>query len=106
MRVARKFLVPYERLLRVLGCKSIVQPPAAASVLSSTSTSYPMSEAMSKIRQLRDEGQLIDIIFKAEGTEKHAHKIFLVAVSDYCKAKFSGEWGRLSEQEKTSLSRT
>ena len=98
MRVTRKFLVPYERLLRVLGCKSIVQPPAAASVLSFKSTGYPMSEAMSKIRQLRDQGQLIDVIFEAEGVEKHAHKIFLVAVSDYCMIKFSGEWGRLSER--------
>jgi hypothetical protein len=62
-----------------------------------------MSESMTKIIKLRDEGQLTDVTFKAEGIEKSAHKIFLVAVSEYCEAKFSGAWGRLSERGETVL---
>lgn len=98
MRRVQNFLVPYERLLTALGCQSVVQPPAPVNNASSSNKGFPMSESMTKIIELRDHGQLTDVIFKAKGIEKSAHKIFLVAVSEYCKGKFSGEWGRLSEQ--------
>lgn len=92
IRVIRKFLVPYERLLKVLGCKSVVQPAPAAPLPQEKAP--PMAQSMVKIRRFRDQSQLTDVIFKAEGREKPAHKIFLAAVSEYCEAQFLGAWGR------------
>lgn len=95
MRVTRKFLVPYERLLKVLGCKSLVQPTTAAP--QPQENGPPMAQSMVKIRKFREQSQLTDVIFKAQGREKPAHKVFLAAVSEYCEAQFVGEWGRQLE---------
>lgn len=99
IRATRKFLVPYERLLKVLGCKSVVQPAPAAPLPQDNAP--PMAQSMAKIRRLRDQSQLTDVIFKAEGLEKPAHKIFLAAVSEYCEAQFLGAWGRQLEHNAT-----
>lgn len=95
IKVSRKFLIPYEKLLRALGCKSVIQPTNRAPRLSPYQTGPPIIAAIKQIISLRDQRQLIDVIFEAEGLEKPAHRIFLAAVSDYCKAQFSGEWGSL-----------
>lgn len=95
IKVSRKFLIPYEKLLRSLGCKSVVQPTNRAPRLSPHQTESPMVTAMKEIVSLRDQRQLVDVVFEAEGREKPAHRIFLAAVSDHCKAQFSGEWGLL-----------
>lgn len=95
MRVTRKFLVPYERLLKVLGCKSVVQPATAPPPPQDNVP--PMAQSMAKIRKFRDQSQLTDVILKAEGREKPAHKIFLAAVSEYCEAQFLGAWGHQLE---------
>ena len=60
-----------------------------------------MSETISRIKELRDQRQLTDVIFKVNGAEKPAHKIFLAAVSRFCEAQFLGEWGRLLERGAT-----
>lgn len=93
--MTRKFLVPYERLLKVLGCKSVVQPKPAAPLPQGDGP--PMAQTMVKIRRFRDQSQLTDVVFKAEGRSKPAHKIFLAAVSEYCEAQFLGAWGRQLE---------
>lgn len=97
IKVARKFLVPYEQLLRSLGCPTVWQPEETKMPLSTQSDDLlvPMASAMAKIRHLRDQHQFVDVIFEAEGQGKPAHRIFMVAVSDYCKAQFAGVWGRL-----------
>ena len=95
IKVTRKFLIPYEQLLKALGCKSVVQPTSRAARPSLHGTESPMTTAMKQILTLRDQCQLVDVVFEAEGREKPAHRIFLAAVSDYCRAQFSGEWGRL-----------
>ena len=51
-----------------------------------------MAQAMVKMRAFRERSQLTDVIFKAEGREVPAHKIFLAAVSEYCEAQFLGPW--------------
>lgn len=56
-----------------------------------------MAQTMVKIRRFRDQSQLTDVVFKAEGRSKPAHKIFLAAVSEYCEAQFLGAWGRQLE---------
>lgn len=98
IKVARKFLVPYEQLLRSLGCPTVWQPEENQMLSSTTHRDdllVPMAPAMTKIRHLRDQYQFVDVIFEAEGQCKPAHRIFMVAVSDYCKAQFAGGWGLL-----------
>lgn len=56
---------------------------------------------MTEMRELKDQRQLTDIILEAEGIQYPAHKIFLAAVSKYCKAQFAGEWGRLLQNKAT-----
>ena len=91
---ARKFLVPYEKLLVGMGCRTVIRPSAT---LPQTSDSRELSlaSAMAEMRHLRDQNLLVDIVFEAGGAKKPAHRIVLAAVSDYCKAQFAGEWGRL-----------
>lgn len=60
-----------------------------------------MADSLTEIRKLRDQRELIDVVFEVEGKEKVAHKIFLVAVSKYCKAQFLGHWGRQLERGAT-----
>lgn len=96
-KVTRKFLAPYEKLLRHLGCPSVTQPPRIKT--SSANPELPIDATMVEIRNLRDQGEFVDIIFEAEGIQKPAHKIFMVAISRYCRAQFLGEWGhQLSQQ--------
>lgn len=97
-KVARKFLIPYERLLKALGCPSVTQPPRTKPP--PTNPTLPMDATMAEIRNLRDQREFIDIVFEAEGVQKPAHKIFMVAVSQYCRAQSLGEWGRQLEQQR------
>lgn len=97
LRVARKFLVPYEPLLKALGCQSVVQPTLRPRN-SANSSEFPMAASVAKMRELRDQEILIDVIFEVDGQEKKAHRIVMAAVSAYCQAQFSGEWGRSLQQ--------
>lgn len=94
LKVVRKFLVPYEKLLAILGCPSVIQP-AKGPKRPSGNIGSPMTSAMKEIQKFRQEGTFVDIIFEAEGMQKPAHKIFMAAVSRYCNRQFTGEWGRL-----------
>ena len=93
IKVARRFLVSYEKLIQALGCNAVIQPAARVPQNSSDQNEYPMTKALNEILNLRDKQQLIDVVFEIEGRRKPAHRIFVAAVSDYCKAQFSGEWG-------------
>lgn len=87
IRVARKFLVPYEKLLRALGCQSVVQPNS--SVSSTADTQFPMAKSMLAIRDFRDQSQLTDVILEVDGQEKSAHKLLLAAVSSKWRSQFT-----------------
>jgi hypothetical protein len=101
LKVVRKFLIPYEKLLTILGCPSVIQP-AKGPKRPPVNIGLSMTSAMKEIQKFRHEGVFVDIIFQAEGMQKPAHKIFMAAVSRYCKSQFTGEWGRLlSEQTRT-----
>lgn len=101
IRVARKFLVPYEKLLMGLGCKTVMQPTSASPPQSSDSRELSLATAMGEMRQLRDQNQLVDVYFEAQGEKKPAHKIVLAAVSEYCQKQFAGPWGRILEHQAT-----
>ena len=101
MKVARKFLIPFESLLKSLGCEAIVQPEPDASDDLAVDNQYPMYKCMSEIIKFRENSQLTDVVFEAEGQKKPAHKVFLAAASDYCKAQFLGAWGLQLKHEAT-----
>lgn len=98
---ARNFLIPYEKLLQGLDCKTVVQPSPASLPQSSDSRELSLAAAMGEMRQLRDQNQLVDVYFEAEGQKKPAHKIVLAAVSEYCKKQFADHWGRLLQNQAT-----
>lgn len=97
----RKFLVPYEKLLQGLGSQTIVQPSSTSEPQSSDSRELSLATAMSKMRGLRDQNQLVDVYFEAAGQKAPAHKIVLAAVSEYCEKQFAGHWGRVLESQAT-----
>lgn len=94
LKVVRKFLIPYEKLLAILGCQAVIQPPKGPK-RPTGNIGLPMVSAMKQIQKFRQVGAFVDIIFQAEGREKPAHKIFMAAVSEYCRVQFTGEWGQL-----------
>ena len=104
LKVVKKFLVPYERLLAVLGCPSVVQPPKEPKrVTENNTTGLPMISALKQIQKFRQEGTFADIIFQAEGRNKPAHKVFMAAVSEYCRVQFTGAWAQLPRDNKPEV---
>ncbi len=103
LRVVRKFLVPYEKLLGILGCRSVIQPAKAAKRPMGDIGGSPMILAMREIQKFRQEGVFVDIIFQAQGMDKPAHKIFMAAVSKYCKSQFTGEWGEILRSKSMTI---
>ncbi len=100
-KIARNFLIPYEPLLNALGCQSLVTVtlPIAGLKRPSNALSIPMAKPLDKIRSFKDQGQLTDIVFEAEGQRKHANKNFLAASSTYCHKQFLGEWSKHTSQK-------
>ncbi|KAI9649844.1 hypothetical protein NHQ30_002426 [Ciborinia camelliae] len=82
----RPNLRPYEKLLRELGCKSIHHPtvelPAPQSAQSFLGT----------LRVYRKEKKMTDIIFVADNTRFHAHRLVMACFFPYCESSFSGRW--------------
>jgi len=58
-----------------------------------------MAKPLDKIRTFKDQGQLTDITFEAEGRQKHANRNFLAASSIYCHTQFLGEWSKHTPQK-------
>ena len=94
MERAKNFLVPYEALLKVLGCQSMVQPPKV-SITSDRNKQRPIDCIWSALRDMRMQGQLVDVVFEAEGEQVAANQIIMAASSEYCRAQFMGEWGSI-----------
>lgn len=92
MERAKNFLVPYESILRALGCHTIVQPPRAP--VAPPSNQRPMDHILASIRVMREQGQLVDVTFEAEGVRVPANQTFMAAASDLWRTRFLGEWAR------------
>ena len=101
IKVARKFLIPYEPLLKGLGCRTVTRPKSTSPEQSSDNRERSLADAMAEMLHLRDQNCLVDVYFEAQGEKKAAHKIVLAAVSDYCKRQFTGPWGNLLEHQAT-----
>lgn len=86
IKAVRPSLMPYEKLLRALGCKSINYPTV-------TRPDIPQSRSLkAHLQAMWKEERQVDITFSTEGKLIKAHQVILGAVSDKFAAQFSGRW--------------
>lgn len=85
MRI-KNSLMPYEMLLRRLGCQQVIrpniEPPDAG----------PSRSISSSLARLRREEKMLDITFIVEGKEVRAHKVVMAAASEFFQTQFNGNW--------------
>ena len=86
IKAVRPGLMRYEKLLRALGCSSIIYPTVTRSESHSDQT------VSKSLRQLRRDGKLIDIKYSTEGKILDAHRVVLAGISEKCAHQFSGRW--------------
>lgn len=88
MKAVRPGLAPYDKLLRGLGCESI---------LFGTVTRPPLDTAptlASMLRKQWENDELVDIAYMTGGRPISAHRVVLAAVSKKCAGQFSPQWPR------------
>lgn len=86
MKAVRPGLMRYEKLLRAVGCSSIIYPTIIRPELQ---LGVSISSAL---RQFRRDRMLTDIEYSTEGKTIHAHRVVLAASSNKCAIQFSGRW--------------
>lgn len=96
LKVARNFLVPYEKVLRALGCQAVVDLPEIE-VAADAKSDSPLSLSWGKIRDMRTKSALCDVVFEAEGEHVPAHRVILASASKYCETQFLGPWGHRTD---------
>ncbi|KAL9624181.1 MAG: hypothetical protein Q9204_007898, partial [Flavoplaca sp. TL-2023a] len=97
---AKNFLVPYESLLRRLGCQTMVRP-SRPSLASRSNNERPIDHNLTAMRNMQKNGQLTDITFEVGGTRISVHKIFMAAASEKFKRQLVGAWGELIGSKST-----
>ncbi|KAL8877339.1 MAG: hypothetical protein Q9198_004626, partial [Flavoplaca austrocitrina] len=90
---AKNFLIPYESLLRAVGCVDMVRPPKPV-MIPRGDARRPIDRILTAIREMRKDKDTVDVILVVEGSEILAHRNFLIAASDKFRRQFSGEWGK------------
>lgn len=86
LRSVRQGLIRYQRLLKALGCKSIVYPSVEQT---ETRSNQSISTSLSRLRR---KGILLDVTLEAEGGNIRAHKVVLAAASAFFARRFNGNW--------------
>ncbi|RDL30678.1 Uncharacterized protein BP5553_10023 [Venustampulla echinocandica] len=86
IKAVKPGLMRYEKLLRALGCSSITYPTVERPEV------VPGRSVSNSIRQLRNDGKLLDITYSSEGMRVQAHRVVLAAMSEKCALQFSGRW--------------
>lgn len=97
---ALKFLIPYEKLLKGLDVHAIITRSRSPRINNDNDVT-PSEHLASNLRRLRDNGNLLDVTFQAQGLDISAHKVCMAAVSAYCEAQLSGPWGRILSEQPT-----
>ncbi|KAL8785541.1 MAG: hypothetical protein Q9213_003289 [Squamulea squamosa] len=95
---AKNFLIPYESLLRKLGCQTITRP-SRPNLAPRGNHQRPIDQNLTVIRNMQKNSRLTDITFEAEGVQISAHKVFLAAASEYCQRQLLGNWGELLDSK-------
>ncbi|KAL8724778.1 MAG: hypothetical protein Q9166_007756 [cf. Caloplaca sp. 2 TL-2023] len=91
---AKNFLVPYESLLRAVGCQTMVRRSRPNMALPSNNHRR-IDHILTVIQGMRKQNELVDVVFEVEGLQISAHRNFMAAASAYCRSQFVGEWGAL-----------
>lgn len=95
LQQVNSFLGRFSSLLRGIGCRSIHYPQVAS--LNLTSTAGKRIQLATLLQKQQAQGCYTDVTFKAkDGVPIHAHKAVLVGESEYCVARFNGEWAPLA----------
>ncbi|KAM3067186.1 hypothetical protein ACMFMG_005445 [Clarireedia jacksonii] len=97
LKCLRQSLMPYEKLLKALGCASVYHPTIEPLQVRSAQS------LASALQEMREDGKLLDIVFVSEGVRFPAHKTILAAASTYCSAAFSGFWSNDKEIELSEM---
>ncbi|KAF4626625.1 hypothetical protein G7Y89_g11535 [Cudoniella acicularis] len=88
VKAVRESLMRYEKLLRGLGCNSIIYPTVERPKLH---IGHSVSKSLQKLRK---EGKLLDITYMTEDRQIQAHRIVLAAVSEKCAHQFNPRWAQ------------
>lgn len=86
VKAVRQSLMRFDKLLRGLGCNTITYPTIIRPEL------HLGRSALNSLRQLRNDGKLVDITYSTEGKIVKAHRVVLAAMSEKCAGQFSGRW--------------
>lgn len=78
----------HERLLRALGCRTIVYPTIVAPDIGIDES---LSSSMTRMRHKR---KMLDITLSADGKDIQAHQVVIAAASDYFAAYFNRNWAK------------
>ncbi|TVY90160.1 Sacsin [Lachnellula willkommii] len=90
VKAVRPSLLPYEKLLRALGCNIINRP------ITTLPDRKPGRSLAKLLQDKRDKGELTDITYCTEGRSIKAHRIVLAAMSKKCSVQFS--WAGSKEE--------
>ena len=93
---AKNFLIPYESLLRKLGCQTMVRP-SRPSLAARSNNQRPIDQSLTAIRNMQKNGRLTDITFEVGELQISAHKIFMAAASEKFQRQLLGPWGELDD---------
>jgi sacsin len=85
LKYVKQALMPYENLLKALGCKTVHYPSAEA-------VEVYTSSLTSSLVELRRTGVLLDVTLETDDGDIRAHKLVLAAASEYFERQFSGRW--------------
>jgi sacsin len=86
LQSVRQGLIRYQKLLRALGCKSIVYPSVDAPKI------HANHLISTDLRRLRREGLLLDLTLEAKSGNVRAHKVVMAASSGFFARQFKDHW--------------
>jgi sacsin len=86
IKAVKPGLARFEKLLTALNCATIAYPTITRPEL------HICRSVSNSLRQLRNEGKLLDIAYLTEGRRIQAHRVVLATISEKCVRQFSGKW--------------
>ncbi len=86
LKSVRQGLIRYQKLLRALGCKSILYPSVE------TQQTYTNQLVSTSLSRLRHDRILLDLTLEAESGSIRAHKVVMAAASGFFARQFKDHW--------------
>ncbi|TVY36879.1 Sacsin [Lachnellula occidentalis] len=86
VKAVKSGLARYEKLLRVLGCTSIIYSTSTRPTL------HQDASLGSSLRNMLKQEKQVDITYRVDGRDIKAHRLILAAVSEKCAGQFKGDF--------------